>query len=73
MSHDALAELFTLVAAIGMAVVGLLYRDFRARLRVLENNQKMVIVTLYHLALGAPLPEHIKEEIERRVINGKVR
>jgi len=71
MDHDALAELVTLIATVAMVVVGLLYRDFLRRLVTLESNQKMVIITLYHLSIGAPLPEHVKEEIEKRILNGK--
>lgn len=71
MSHDALAELFTLIAAVCMGAVGLLYRDFRQRLILVESNQKMVLVALYHLSIGMPLPEHVKQEIEKRFLNGK--
>lgn len=71
MSHDSLAELVTLIAAVAMGAVGLLYRDFLHRVRVLESNQKMVLIGLYHLSLGTPLPEHVKQEIENRFINGR--
>lgn len=71
MSHDALADLITLIAAIAMSVMGVLYRDFRHRVNHLEDNQKMVLIALYHLSIGTALPEHVKEEIERRFLNGR--
>jgi len=73
MDHTLLAQLFGLLAAICMSVVGILYRDFLKRVKSLENNQKIVIATLYHLAvnLSAPLPAPIRERIERMIMNGE--
>jgi len=82
MDHDALAQLFGIIATVCLAVVGLLYKTFRAEIKeqlktlednvgVLEKNQKMVLLAIYHLALGQQLPDHVREEIERRILNGK--
>ena len=71
MSHDALAEIITLLCTVCMAVIGLLYRDFRMRLVLVESNQKMVLIALYHISTNTPLPEHVKAEIELRFLNGK--
>jgi len=70
MSHEQMAEMFGLMLALCGGLAGFAYRDIRARLSGIEGNHRLFLTTLYHLATGIELPERVRGELERKMVNG---
>ena len=67
MNHDTLAAIFIS----GLAAVGWLLKMLIEVVRDVLHRLRLHTVILYHLTEAEPLPEKVREELIKRMSNGK--
>ena len=67
MSHDVLAAIFVS----GLAGVGWLLKVLIGVVRDILHRLRLHTVILYHLTEAEPLPDKVREELIKRMANGR--